>query len=256
MALITCPECGHSISDKAAACPHCGFPLQPSLANMNCETASKVKRKRRKQRRCFTELKNKKRIAVLISIFAVLSVVAIAVSAFVIYDNRPKDEAYLYEWLTEHGTLVNGSVLQYTDTDSDGNKFTLIYDPSRAKQARWYINYENSNNSQFSRSIRKLSLFATGTSADAYIRVDQIGGQEPDTTEMIFWHTPANFMRNSPVVLGDVSEYTSTTWWGVTRNLCENYAQTDLCIILDWLQNSFCQEANMKMTDFGYDAYK
>lgn len=28
MALITCPECGHSISDKAAACPHCGYPLE------------------------------------------------------------------------------------------------------------------------------------------------------------------------------------------------------------------------------------
>lgn len=30
MALITCPECGHSVSDKAAACPHCGYPLERS----------------------------------------------------------------------------------------------------------------------------------------------------------------------------------------------------------------------------------
>lgn len=27
MALITCPECGKEISDKAAACPHCGNPM-------------------------------------------------------------------------------------------------------------------------------------------------------------------------------------------------------------------------------------
>lgn len=27
MALIKCPECGREISDKAAACIHCGFPL-------------------------------------------------------------------------------------------------------------------------------------------------------------------------------------------------------------------------------------
>ena len=27
MALIRCPECGHEISDAAAACPNCGFPL-------------------------------------------------------------------------------------------------------------------------------------------------------------------------------------------------------------------------------------
>ena len=27
MALITCPECGVKVSDKAAACPHCGYPI-------------------------------------------------------------------------------------------------------------------------------------------------------------------------------------------------------------------------------------
>lgn len=31
MALIICPECGHSVSDKAAACPHCGYPLGVEL---------------------------------------------------------------------------------------------------------------------------------------------------------------------------------------------------------------------------------
>ena len=29
MALISCPECGREISDKAAACPHCGNPMTP-----------------------------------------------------------------------------------------------------------------------------------------------------------------------------------------------------------------------------------
>ncbi len=28
MALIKCPECGQSISDKAAACIHCGCPIE------------------------------------------------------------------------------------------------------------------------------------------------------------------------------------------------------------------------------------
>jgi ribosomal protein L37E len=27
MALINCPECNREISDKAEACPHCGFPV-------------------------------------------------------------------------------------------------------------------------------------------------------------------------------------------------------------------------------------
>lgn len=28
MALTTCPECSRPVSDKAAACPACGYPLQ------------------------------------------------------------------------------------------------------------------------------------------------------------------------------------------------------------------------------------
>ena len=27
MALIKCPECGKEISDKATACPNCGYPI-------------------------------------------------------------------------------------------------------------------------------------------------------------------------------------------------------------------------------------
>ena len=32
MALIKCPECGHTVSDKAVKCPKCGYPLQ-SMVN-------------------------------------------------------------------------------------------------------------------------------------------------------------------------------------------------------------------------------
>lgn len=28
MALIICPECGQTISDKAEKCPHCGLPAE------------------------------------------------------------------------------------------------------------------------------------------------------------------------------------------------------------------------------------
>lgn len=30
MALIKCPECEREISDKATACPHCGYPISPA----------------------------------------------------------------------------------------------------------------------------------------------------------------------------------------------------------------------------------
>jgi hypothetical protein len=29
MALIECPECSESVSTKAAACPHCGYQIDP-----------------------------------------------------------------------------------------------------------------------------------------------------------------------------------------------------------------------------------
>jgi DNA-directed RNA polymerase subunit RPC12/RpoP len=28
MALIKCPECGRQVSDQAAACPECGYPIR------------------------------------------------------------------------------------------------------------------------------------------------------------------------------------------------------------------------------------
>jgi hypothetical protein len=30
MALVSCPECGKSVSDKARSCPNCGYPLKAS----------------------------------------------------------------------------------------------------------------------------------------------------------------------------------------------------------------------------------
>lgn len=35
MALINCPECGKQISDKATACPNCGYPIQNGTNNHN-----------------------------------------------------------------------------------------------------------------------------------------------------------------------------------------------------------------------------
>ena len=29
MALVNCPECNESISQKASVCPHCGYPMKP-----------------------------------------------------------------------------------------------------------------------------------------------------------------------------------------------------------------------------------
>lgn len=41
MALIKCPECGKEISDKAASCPNCGFPI--TQGNVTQEPPQKQK---------------------------------------------------------------------------------------------------------------------------------------------------------------------------------------------------------------------
>ncbi len=37
MALITCPECGREVSDKATSCPNCGSPINDSKDKKFCQ---------------------------------------------------------------------------------------------------------------------------------------------------------------------------------------------------------------------------
>lgn len=48
MALITCPECGKEISDKAATCPNCGCPLQQPQQTIQVEEWKPQKPKKMK----------------------------------------------------------------------------------------------------------------------------------------------------------------------------------------------------------------
>lgn len=44
MALIKCPECELQVSDKALACPHCGYPLDRSVSRQRRKESTKRKR--------------------------------------------------------------------------------------------------------------------------------------------------------------------------------------------------------------------
>ncbi len=35
MALVSCPECGKSVSDKARSCPNCGYPIKTDVAGFS-----------------------------------------------------------------------------------------------------------------------------------------------------------------------------------------------------------------------------
>lgn len=42
--LIKCPECELQVSDKAAACPHCGYPLKPNVRPRSSRKSNKRRR--------------------------------------------------------------------------------------------------------------------------------------------------------------------------------------------------------------------
>lgn len=60
MALITCPECGNNVSDKAYCCPHCGFPVNDQKQKQNNTKRRTSDRKRLPNGfGSITEIKNK-----------------------------------------------------------------------------------------------------------------------------------------------------------------------------------------------------
>ena len=46
MALITCPECGKQVSEKATNCPNCGFPISGYEVQTIEQTGKKFKKQK------------------------------------------------------------------------------------------------------------------------------------------------------------------------------------------------------------------
>ncbi|CAM1371385.1 conserved hypothetical protein [Tenacibaculum litopenaei] len=40
MAIIACKECSKEVSDKATACPHCGYPMNPQKVKTEVQVKS------------------------------------------------------------------------------------------------------------------------------------------------------------------------------------------------------------------------
>jgi len=46
--LIACPECAHEVSDRAPACPKCGFPIAEHMAELRGQQAAEAERQSRR----------------------------------------------------------------------------------------------------------------------------------------------------------------------------------------------------------------
>lgn len=95
MALVSCPECDHQISEQAKSCPNCGFPLpvleSPRIASNNSGISNA---------RSNPKSGPSKLILALISMATVLAVAAVLIIVFFIAkgafvnDEAPSDGAY------------------------------------------------------------------------------------------------------------------------------------------------------------------
>ncbi len=47
--LVDCPECAHRVSDRAAACPQCGFPIAAEIAAAREKEATEADREQRER---------------------------------------------------------------------------------------------------------------------------------------------------------------------------------------------------------------
>lgn len=50
MALVTCPECSHNVSDKAISCPNCGYPMNPTPTEEKLLRAATTKPRRKRKK--------------------------------------------------------------------------------------------------------------------------------------------------------------------------------------------------------------
>ena len=273
MALITCPECGQNISNQAASCPHCGFPLQAMpILEEHSEKPSSERRRHRKPKR-----KNQPKTKVLLVVVAILLSITVAAGSLWAYSKRPKDETYLYEWMTKNASLIDGTRLQYTDTQKNGSKFSLNYDTyNYVDRMKWYIQYDIPEREGYYTTVH-VTLYWDNKECPSTITVSGTGKLEGYSRTLEYSHNPDGFTRGSPIKInsydgstvptdGNIPELSGSSLLGLERALqlkldymdqkCSILAHSSLCKVLDWLQNEFCPTANMKISDFGYTSYQ
>ena len=98
MALISCPECGHRISDKAVSCPSCGFPVQKFLSENPSHLAENMSALKCKKTGGTLEAdevsakRTKKISSIILSVICTI-IVFVGIWAFVIIPNGKYNDA-------------------------------------------------------------------------------------------------------------------------------------------------------------------
>lgn len=139
MALVKCEECGHEISDKATACPHCGCPISAAKE----KTPKWFENAGKWANQLVVKMKNLPRKAVAIcTVLVVLLVVLLCIPK-----GADKDKSILKEHLLDPASLTIYEA--YTNDDyGEGGRATLFYFGAKNKAGGisddWALVYDDS----------------------------------------------------------------------------------------------------------------
>ncbi len=131
MALITCPECQQQISDQAAACPKCGYPLQPVIPQDELANAPTV-----------NTISPKKKKTILIAAISVICIVAIIVTAILVHKKSEERKAALAaeqarsEYIQNLNDFAHTSLTGASDAESICNLTYMVWYDTIYKKLR------------------------------------------------------------------------------------------------------------------------
>jgi hypothetical protein len=99
MALIKCPECDHTVSDAALACPSCGHPLEPRRQEADADDNNETEQYGRKNRRT--------------GCLIVAAIIAIAVVILIAAAEHSQESSYRSnsDWKSYQGSTDPGSMI-------------------------------------------------------------------------------------------------------------------------------------------------
>lgn len=189
MAMIICPECGKKISDKAASCPNCGFPLDfedldveavdveigdgynRSLEKHNGNGQYSLNVSEQMEEETYRGLKQKNKqkkiiIGVIIGFIALTGIVAGTITVTRIAKIREQQEAEIAAV-----NSYNAYIDKYNELYS-----TLLNGGSEAESV-CVLTYNVWNNSIFDRSSEETAKYVAGTS-DFNEAIENVYGDE------------------------------------------------------------------------------
>lgn len=122
MALMECPECGKEISDKAASCPNCGYPIA-SNNKFVTQVPSSIERSSGPQ---------KKQLVVI----ALVTAAIVAVAALVVTQTTPRYTGLPEQVALEVGYVSDGDsgpkvklAISFYPFIDEGSESVIMWDP-------------------------------------------------------------------------------------------------------------------------------